>query len=526
MTTRTSGTIATVQLGLGLLTCGCAATSVEATVTRSPALPVFKEQEVTLAPLEVTGSRRYETEFACGGKVEGDLGQIPEARRANYAAKIEGLLRSVLEENGVHVVAGGDAPTLRVAARISEIQVSSSERCDEAHAEEGVTCLPDPVIDGKSQCGCVAIKQGKLSPDGYDFILHTSGRVTVELAARLESADGGLVAEEPIHLAPPPAFNGGVVPCHFVHGQPDVIATCQNTVTSLGSGTSLENVVPNYDVAFDAAFDSATAQENGAKRLHEAMFPFEAHVRYAIYKVKKPNPIAKQAVAALKDQRYEDAVALFGQGLASVDDGSLPAVIRSRYMYDYGLALLGTGDLQGARKAIEDASAIQSDRRFAAVLAEIDRQAGDAGELSEESEQGRSVPSKEAHDAASTPIATDKASALESSPPASSSDPPPSGTCNYEKTGEDPAFLTRFGATVANGVITEAWYLETMPRALSQMSLAEPSAELEQGAAIELLMKEDADGSTSTFKVTREDSTLVVDVGGGVVLRAPCAWNN
>ena len=332
-------------------------------------------------PLAITGATRYRTDFACGGNAEGELGPVPEPRLAQYRGELETLLRSVLEQNGVSVVPAGEAEqTLEVAATIVETQSVRYRRCDPKETEGGQTCLRTR-SSTKSQCGCVLVKEGKLNPDPYHFIVHAAGLVSVALASRLTSANETVIAEHTAHLFPAPSFNGGVVPCHGVRGQPRVLEQCQDVVASVGSGTTVRTAIPDWGDAFQASFSNATSPDNGGKALHDAMFPFEAQVRYTVFPPGSPD-VARPAVKAIRAGRYEDAVVLFERGLGSVrENEALSPKARARYLYDFGVSLLSLGRRDEAKAAIDEANGILPDRRFAAVLAEIERQRADLATL-------------------------------------------------------------------------------------------------------------------------------------------------
>lgn len=297
----------------------------------------------------------------------------------------------------------------------------------------------------------------------------------------------------------------------------------------MSSGPVLREVTPDFEAAFRAVFASATARENGGQSVHEAMFPFEARVRYTIFNLKEPRSVAKPAVRALRSGRFDEAAALFEGAIASVrEDNNLSPVARARFIYDYGLSLLGAGKLQEAKAAIEEAKAIRQDARFDAALAEIDRQGMDSGAL------GTAVADAAGADPTATPGVTSPppptsaaaserpAAATDSLPVASNS--APSGTCRYEKVGDDPAFVTRFEATVENGAITAAHYLETIPRAVRQLSLTKSSAELVPGVTVDLPMQDGSDGASSIFTASRDGALLTVNETGGAAMQANCTW--
>lgn len=358
----------------------CATTSVSAYVKRAPILPVYRETSVALLPFDISGETKFRTSHSCVGKVSGTLGPIPDARLADHERKLATLVRSVLAENGVRVVDAGEADlTLHMAVHVAETKWTSLDRCDiEVNAPFGLRCLPNPEVKGKRMCGCVAVRDGHLNPQHYDWQASIDCSVLLDITARLEGPNGDTVAEGSFLIFPDSRSNAGVLlfhECSFVRGQPENVEWCYRK--DMFKNT-LHTVTPDFDTRFKASFTDAMSPRNGGTQVFNAMFPYDEHVKYKVFKIKAPKEIAAPAVDALKAGRFAEAEALFETELGAVRRGiGAQPESAARYLYNYGVALLGVGRLEEAQALIEEARGIYPDKRFDAMYREVARQIKD-----------------------------------------------------------------------------------------------------------------------------------------------------
>lgn len=364
-----------------LVSSACTTTSVKTTVKRAPDLTVYKVKQLALECVSVSGQTEYRTSQACVGESSGVIGPISKDRLALYSQVFGDSIRNVLSENGISVVDRGQAEhVLKINVAVTEKQVAELSRCDRTHAAQfGLNCLPDPVINGKSKCGCSAVRQGELNPANYHWSASIWASLAIQVEASLVNSSGEVESRASFRIQEPVLTGGSIGRCDYVKGKPSVVSRCLSTSVTKKTANEIQI---NFDPAFKGVFRNTLSSSGGVDTIHNSMFPYDDYVRYKLFRLKEPKETSKAAMNALKDGKFSEAAEILEKELESVmRSDAFSNETRSQYLNNYAVALLGAGKLQEARKAITKAQSLYSDERYETTLKEIDRQIEDTSEL-------------------------------------------------------------------------------------------------------------------------------------------------